>query len=572
MQLNGIAVSPGFAIGRVFILETDVAKPVSHQNSDNPTAEILKLKSALAQASDEIQALVDQLKASGRKDQAEIFEAHLLMVQDPELIDPAFELIEQQKLAAISAYKITTDRAAETLSQLEDEYLSARATDVRDIAQRVAHILSGKKSFDVSKIPHGSIIVGHDITPSQMALIDPKKVVGFITEIGGKTSHTAILARSLELPAIAGARGIFQHIGSDTQVIIDAMTGKITITPTPQEVEKFQKEKTSFEAAKNTLLKMRGLATVTKDGYKIDLGANIGTIQDLPSVLANDAEGVGLYRTEFVFMDKKVLPSEEEQYRIYREIFQTLGEKKCIIRSLDIGGDKALDALPLPHEMNPFLGLRAVRLCLQEKGLFKNQLKAILRASLGHHVGLMIPMISCVEEIIETRAVLSECKVELKQSGVPYSESLKFGVMIEIPSAAMIVDLISRHVDFISIGTNDLTQYMCAVDRLNDRVEALYNPYNPGFLRVLNLVFKAANENKIHAGICGSLAHSELLVPLFVGMGVHELSMTAQHVLGTRKAVRELDRSECQKLVSEVLMLETSNEIKERLKAFVSHK
>lgn len=569
MHINGIAVSPGFALGQVFLIEPEQTKlSPDQQSTNNPTGEILKLKTALSQACDEIQILVNQLNGSGRKDQAEIFEAHLLMIQDPEITDGAFQAIEEQKLTASAAYKLAADNAALMLSQLEDEYLSARAADVRDISQRVLQILSGKKAFDFTKIPSGAVIVGYDITPSQMAVIDPKKVAGFVTEIGGKTSHTAILARALELPAVAGVRGIFQHVTSQSQVLINANSGALIIDPSPTEIETFLAEKRKYEETKNLLLQMRGLPSVTRDGHKLELVANIGTIQDLPSVLANDAEGVGLYRTEFVFLDRKTLPTEDQQYQIYREIFAGLGNKKCIIRSLDIGGDKNIEALPLPAETNPFLGLRAVRLCLQEKNLFKNQLKAILRAAVGHQVGLMIPMISCIEEILATKQILAECKSELKQQGIAASETLQFGVMIEIPSAALIVDLISKHVDFISIGTNDLTQYMCAVDRLNDRVEALYNPFNPGFLRALNYIFKASVENKLHSGICGSLAHSELLLPLLVGMGVNELSMTAQHILSARKMIRSLNYQACQRLVTEVLKLETSEEIKNRLREF----
>lgn len=569
MELKGIAVSPGYAQGSVFFLSTPtVLDRMQKQTIADPSAELIKLNQSLQQACEEIQTLAEQLKSTGRSEQAEIFEAHVLMVQDPEIFEGTKHLIETQNISAYQAYGQMSEQYVQMLEKIDDEYLRARAVDVKDISERVLRILSGQKAMDLSQIPAGTVIVAHDVTPSQMALLDVKKVNGFITEIGGKTSHTAILARSLEIPAISGVAGAIGLLQAQDQILIDALKGEIVINPSREEVNLFQLKKMQFEETKKKLGSLAGLASVTKDGREITLAANIGTIHDLPSLVTNDAEAVGLYRTEFVFLDKKTLPTEQEQFVIYKDIFDQLKGKKCVIRTLDIGGDKQVAALPLPHEMNPFLGLRAIRLCLQEKNLFKEQLRAILRAAVGCPVGLMIPMISSIEEILETKKVIEECKQELRSQGLAFSNEIEFGVMIEIPTAALMVDLIARHVDFISVGTNDLTQYMCAVDRLNSRVEALYNPYNPGFLRALNFIFQAANKGQIHSAICGSLAHSELLLPVLIGMGVQELSMTAQHILGTRKMIRELNYEKCQRLVTEVLQLETTDAIQNKLTEF----
>ncbi len=566
--MKAIAVSPGLAIGKVQKILSQMSLDHIAREAGNSDAEVKKLEAAVAKSLEEMKEIISRFKSSGQTDQVEIFEAHSMMIEDPDVIDKTTSLIRDHKMSAAWAYKETSDEYAKMLAGLEDEYLRERATDVQDIASRVLDHLMGVKRFDFKNISKETILVADDVSPSQMAMLDPKLVVGIVTEMGGKTSHTAIIARALEIPAIAGARGILALTQNGSLILLDALSGEIEIEPTSDRLAIFEKKKLEFGESKKDLLKFKGLKSETKDKREIRLAANVGGPLDIPSVLENDAEAVGLYRTEFVFLNQNRIPSADEQYQVYRKVFDDLGSKHCIIRTLDIGGDKKLEGLSVASEMNPFLGLRGVRLCLEERRIFKDQLKSILRAALGHSVGIMVPMISNIEEIIQTKQVLEECKNEMDADKVAYSRDYEFGVMIEVPSAAMMVDLIARHVDFISIGTNDLTQYVCAVDRLNDKVEALYDPYNPGFLRVMNQILGSSYKAKLHSGICGSLAHSELLVPLFIGMGVDELSMTSQHILSTRKLLRSLSHQDCKKLVGEVLQLETSAEIKKCLQKF----
>lgn len=567
--MKAIAVSPGYAHGKVFILQDEVSVNHIPLRTEDVAGEVIKLDLAVKSSVAEIKKLVLHFRDLKQKDQAEIFEAHGLMIEDPELLDQTLSLIHSETMSAAWAFKKTSENYAEMLAALEDPYLKERAADVRDIAARVLKHLLGKTQEDLKQLPPGSVLVARDITPSQISLLDASQVgvsvMGIITEMGGKTSHTAILARALEIPAVAGVRGILEKLENGTEILFDAIKGEIKIRPTGEQLKDFNLQKLEFEGRKKDLLSLKNLKSETQDKKHVQLAANIGGIGDLSSLISNDAEAVGLYRTEFVFLDRNRIPSQNEQFHIYREVFEKLGPRHCVIRTLDIGGDKQLEGLSMDQELNPFLGLRGVRLCLHEVNIFKDQIKAILRAAERYSVGIMVPMISNIEEIIETKKIIEECKAELRTSLLGFSESFKFGVMIEVPSAAMIVDFISRHVDFISIGTNDLTQYVCAVDRLNDKVEKLYNPYNPGFLRTMNYILKAAHKNQLHAGICGSLAHEALLVPLFIGMGVSELSMTSQHILQTRKLVRSLNYGDCQKLVEEVLQLETSAEIKAKL-------
>jgi phosphoenolpyruvate-protein phosphotransferase (PTS system enzyme I) len=568
--IQGISVSSGFAEGHVIILPDLTHASVENVKITDVAAEQRRFENALAKALAQTQDLASKLSQAGKKEQAEIFEAHAMMLQDPELIDQTKILIEEQRVNCAWAFKKVSDQYADMLAKLDDPYLRERANDVHDVASRVLDNLAGAERRDLTHLPDGTVLVGYDITPSQMAVLDPKKVRGIITETGGKTSHTAILARALEIPAVVGLRGLREQLKENQEILIDADHGEVWIEFNTSERENFNKKKQKFESQRLELNQFRGMKSETKDGHRIVIGANIGTPADLPAVEAHDAESVGLYRTEFVFLDKKKIPTENEQYAIYREVFEKLKTKHCIIRTLDIGGDKQLDGLSVPHEDNPFLGLRAVRLCLKEIDIFKNQLRAMLRAAHGHSVGIMIPMISNIDEIIECKKVLAECRKELEARKEPFAEKIEFGVMIEVPSAGLMVDLIARHVDFVSVGTNDLTQYVCAVDRLNDQVEKLYDPFNPGFLRIMNMILGNAKAHNIKAGICGSLAHSVPHVPLFIGMGVHELSMTAQHVLSTRKLLRNLSYKECVELVPRILDLETSAEIQRQLKAFLA--
>ncbi len=566
--MKAIPVSPGLAMGKVYKMPEQKNHSHIPRIVENSEVELQKLNLAISNALLEMKEIVSRLNKSSQNQQAEIFEAHALMIEDPELVDRAKDLILQGKLSAVWAYKEASDEFAGMLAGLEDSYLRERAADVKDIASRVMAHLLGQKSINLENVPPNSILIAEDISPSQMASLNPKLVKGIITELGGKTSHTAIIARALEIPALAGASGIMAQVEDSNLVLLDALSGEIEIEPSIESCLAFEKKIQELSKSKAELNQYKNLKSETRDKKCILLGANIGGHLDIPSLIENDAEAVGLYRTEFVFLNHNRIPSRKEQYQAYREVFEALGTKHCVIRTLDIGGDKQLEGLSVAAEMNPFLGLRGIRLCLQERGIFKDQIKAILMAGLGHSIGIMIPMISNIEEILQTKSVLNECEQELKAEGKLFCQDYQFGVMIEVPSAAMIVDLIAKHVDFISIGTNDLTQYVCAVDRLNDKVEKLYDPFNPGFLRIMNRILSAASEVQLHSGICGSLAHSELLVPLFIGMGVNELSMTSQHLLSTRRLVRSLSFVDCKLLVKKVMSFETSFEIKSCLEEF----
>jgi phosphotransferase system enzyme I (PtsI) len=571
MKLTGQGISPGLAKGKVFIFqpksfESQFAPPKGPVSADK---EIERLHEACRATVEDLEDLVETLQSQGRAEQAEIFEAHALMVQDPEVIDQTIQLIREKQTSAEYAFQGVLKNVVSIMEQMEDPYLRARASDWRDIGNRILSSLSQHEGFDFDSIKEPVIVVAHDLTPSQTISFDLKKVMGFLTEIGGATSHTAILARSLELPAICGPQGVVQKLKAGQEILIDGTEGLIALDPSPEEIQGFQKKLEAFNQEKDYLLRWKGIPSKTKDGEVIELAANIASYNDLDSVEKNDAEAIGLYRTEFVFLDRSQAPDEQEQQTLYSSIFRRLKGKKCFIRTLDIGGDKQVHYLNLPKEENPFLGLRAVRLCLgPQKGLFKTQLRAILQAAVGHQVGIMIPMISCVEEVVACKEVLEECKLELEKEGRKFSNDYQFGVMIEIPTAAMLMDHIAPLVDFISIGTNDLIQYSTAVDRLNPQIAALYNHFNPGFLRLLHRVITEARAHDVFVGICGSLAHKPELVPWFVGAGVQELSMTSQHILKTREMICSLDLKKCQQLVTEVMKLGYAKDVQTALKNF----
>ena len=448
---------------------------------------------------------------------------------------------------------------------MEDAYLKERASDIRDVTSRLLYTLLKKKKISLENLNQPVILIARDLTPSQTASMDRKNVLGFLTDIGGKTSHTAIMARTPEIPAIVGLGNISTKINDGDTIAFDGETGEVAINPTAEEITFFNKRHAAFLAIKKEQEQMIGFPSITLDGTHVELAANIGTPNDLDALNRNDAEAVGLYRTEFLFMDRTSMPTEDEQYHAYAQVIKGLKGKNCIIRTLDIGGDKKLDYLDIGAEANPFLGYRAIRICLREPELFKTQLRALIRASVHGPLSVMFPMISSLEEILAVKKIWTEVTIELDTKKVPFSHNIQLGIMIEIPSAAILSDILADHVDFFSIGTNDLTQYTCAVDRMNEKIEHLYNPYNPGLLRLIHMTIKNARAKNKMVGICGSMAHQKDLVPLFVGMGISELSMSAMHILSTRKIIRGLKKSDCEKLVAEFLKLGTADEVKNLL-------
>jgi phosphotransferase system enzyme I (PtsI) len=564
---SGIAASPGIAIGKVLILK-EQNRTIEKKTIESVEEELIKFDKAIANSKNELELIrIKTLETMGAE-KAQIFEAHLMVLEDPELIDQTKNSISSEFVNSEWAFKNITSSFIQIFEEMEDEYLRERAADIKDVSARVLSHLQGHTQIDLSLISENVIIVAQDLTPSQTATMNKANVLGFLTDIGGKTSHSAIMARTLEIPAIVGLKDLSRHLRQGDLVAFDGATGKVVAHPSEETIAAHLEKKQQDHLVKSELQKQFGLESITLDGHKVELAGNIGGPGDVDSLIKNDAEAIGLYRTEFVFMDRQTMPSEQEQYEYYSQVLKRFGPKNCIIRTLDIGGDKKLDYLNIAHEMNPFLGYRAIRICLKETSLFKTQLRALLRASTEGKLSIMFPMISCLEELLEAKNILQATKDELTQEGIKYAPNIKIGAMIEVPSAALISDILARHVDFFSIGTNDLTQYTCAVDRMNEQIEHLYNPYSLGLLRLINMTIKNGNNNNIMVGLCGSMAHQTDLVPLFLGMGLFEFSMSPMHILSTRKLIRKLNYKKCQELAGKVLMLNTTEEVKLMLGEF----
>ncbi|MCO4753493.1 MAG: phosphoenolpyruvate--protein phosphotransferase [Bacteriovoracaceae bacterium] len=565
MVITGISASPGVAIGKAFVYGNHKEVVIEKTKIDSVEKEIKKLEDAISKSREELSALrEDTLKNLG-EEKAQIFDAHLLLLDDPEIKKQVCSMITNDMVNSAYALDTVTKTFVSIFEAMDDAYMKERVADIKDVYSRVTRHILGIESVDLSRVDNGAIIVAHDLTPSETATLNKDAVLGFITNIGGKTSHSAIMARTMEVPAIVGLGNITEVVKNDDLLVFDGEQGQVYINPDQSILDEFQKIKTEQENRKQELSKFKGVESVTLDNHSVKLGGNIGHLKDMDSFEANDAEAVGLYRTEFLFMDKSQMPSEQEQYEIYSSIVKRLDNKECIFRTLDIGGDKNLDYLDIGHEENPFLGYRAIRICLDDKELFKAQLRAMLRTSTQGNIGIMFPMISSVNELLEAKSILEQAKQELIAQGISVG-TYKVGMMIEIPSAAIMSDILANHVDFFSIGTNDLTQYTCAVDRMNEKVAHLYDPFNPGLLRLINMVAKNGLAKGVEVAMCGSMAHDPLLVPLFVGMGLTELSMSPMHVLTTRKLVRGLNFNECKKHVEKVLELGTSEQVKEYLK------
>ncbi|MGZ3787345.1 MAG: phosphoenolpyruvate--protein phosphotransferase [Bacteriovorax sp.] len=562
-MMKGTPASPGIAIGRALLIQEEELVIPNYISSFE--LEEARLGQAIQKSKLELSALREKTLKTLGEDKAQIFEAHLMILEDPELLKKTLQKIKKESVNAEFALDFVAKQFVAMFESMEDAYLKERASDIRDVTSRLLYALLKKTKISLENLPEPVILVARDLTPSQTASMDRKNVIGFLTDIGGKTSHTAIMARTLEIPAIVGLHNITSSVKDGEQIAFDGEAGIVAVGPTEQEIRSFNKKHEANLAYKKELGQFIGLPSTTLDGYHVELAGNIGTPNDLEAFDRNDGEAIGLYRTEFLFMDRTEMPSEEEQYHSYSAVIKGLKGKSCIIRTLDIGGDKKLDYLHIGNEANPFLGYRAIRICLREPEIFKKQLRALLRASVHGPLSVMFPMISSLEEILEVKKIFNEVKSELESENVPFSHNIQLGIMIEIPSAAILSDILADHVDFFSIGTNDLTQYTCAVDRMNEKIEHLYNPYNPGLLRLICTTIKNARAKNKMVGICGSMAHQKDLVPLFVGMGVSELSMSAMHILPTRKIIRNLKKSDCEKLVAEFLKLGTADEVKKLL-------
>lgn len=559
---TGIAASPGIAIGPAWVMqETELHIPTDEVT--NPEQEIARLKEALKQAKQQVEALRERAKTEMGADKAAIFEAHLMVLDDPELIGNIESKINDERLNAAKAVHDVIDQFVSMFEQMDMEYMRERAADIRDVGSRLLHILLGVEPRSLAEINEPSVVVAHDLTPSDTAQMDKEKVLGFMTNIGGRTSHSAIMARSLEIPAVVGLQTIVSDVQQGDQIILDGLEGQVIVNPSREVLDNYRKRQERHEAEKEELKQLVHEPSVTADGVRVELAANIGSVTDAALAKENGAEGVGLFRTEFLYMDRPDLPSEDEQFAAYKQVAETFGDEPVVIRTLDIGGDKELAYLELPDELNPFLGYRAIRLCLDRPDLFKTQLRAILRASAFGNIKIMYPMIATVDELRAANRVLHEAQKELEQEGIRYNEDLEVGIMIEIPAAALIADQLAKEADFFSIGTNDLIQYTIAVDRMNENISHLYQPFHPALLKLIKNVIDAAHAEGKWAGMCGEMAGDPMAIPVLLGLGLDEFSMSAVSILPARKQLLGLKQSEMEKLAHKALQKGTATEVRE---------
>ena len=563
IRFEGAGVSPGIARGRVYVARDELEEVVRYRIAPSQVAdEIARFETALIQTRMQILQMQQRIAESiGAKDAA-IFDAHLLVVEDRTLIDEVLRKLETELCNVEWIFQEVATRYAETLNRIDDPYLRERALDIQDVTKRVIRNLQGKdpKTFLALNEPH--ILVAHNLTPSDTANINRANVLGIATDLGSRTSHTAILARSLNIPAIVGLHDITAKLETGQHVLLDGNDGWLIVDPTPKTVAEYAEIESRRARVTAKLRELRETTSTTRDGRHIVLSANIELPQDVDAVKANGAEGVGLYRTEFLYLNRPTLPTEDEQYEIYRKVAERVRPDPLIIRTFDLGGDKlALGTVDIADELNPFLGWRAIRFCLENIDIFKTQLRAILRASVVGNVKIMFPMISGLDELRRAIAVLDECKEELRSSKIDMAERLEVGAMIEIPSAAICASVLAPEVDFLSIGTNDLIQYALAVDRVNEKIAYLYEPTHPAVLRLLKMIADAAHDHNLWVGVCGEMAGDIALVPLLLGLGMDELSTAAILVPRVKRAVQSLTIPECRELVEETFKLDTGSEI-----------
>jgi phosphoenolpyruvate-protein phosphotransferase (PTS system enzyme I) len=561
----GTAASPGIAMGRALIVKNE-SLDVARRPIESPDVEMTRFRNAIAKSKRDLEFVLDSALKNLGKDKAEIFEAHLLILEDPEMIEQTEQLVRSEGINAESAYQQVTAIFIKTMESMNNEYMRERAADVRDVSQRILRALLGQEYVDLANLPDETILVAQDLTPSDTAVMNKNAVRGFITDIGGRTSHTAIIARTLEIPAVVGMRDLSKRIANGDFLVVNGDSGEVFVNPDETTLQNLKSIQCEQLAVKRSLEEFRGKPSRTKDGHPVELAANIGTPKDIEVLLKSDAEGVGLYRTEFVFMNRDSMPTEQEQFEAYKAVLQAMGKKPVIIRTLDIGGDKSLPYLKLEQELNPFLGYRAIRICLDQIDVFKTQLRALLKASVHGNLKIMFPMISSLEELTQSKAILEEVKSELTNAKIGFAAGIQVGIMIEVPSAALISDMLAKHVDFFSIGTNDLIQYMCAVDRMNEKIHHLYNPYNPGVLRMIKHVIDSAHKAGIWCGMCGEVAGDPALVPLLVGMGLDEFSMSPGSILPIRKIINSLNKKNCEELWTAVSQMPTASEIQNYLR------
>lgn len=560
MSLKGIAASPGIAIARAFFIAAERFVPARQTISDS-SAEVERFRQAVTIARDEIEAIRASAEERFGAEKAEIFEGHLMILEDPDFIEAIEQKVADDAINAEFALHEVAASFIELLQSMSDELLRGRAIDIEDVSGRIMSHLRGVPHTDLAGMSEECIIVARDLTPSDTAQLNLEYVRGFITEVGSRTSHSAIMARSLEVPAIVGIGQTIHDIPEQAIVILDANQGVVIVDPSADELASYRVKKQMDDQRRTELSLLKDQPTVSKDGKQVELAANIGKLEDIQRAIDNGAEGIGLFRTEFLYMGRSSLPTEEEQFTSYKYALEKMNPKPVVIRTLDIGGDKELPYMELPKESNPFLGQRALRLCLDRQDLFRTQLRALLRASRYGNLKIMFPMIAVLEELLEAKRLLEEEKQKLIAEGVQLAEKIEIGMMVEIPAAAVAADLFAPEVDFFSIGTNDLIQYTMAADRMNENVSYLYQPWHPSLLRLIRFVIQAAEKEGKWVGMCGEMAGDETAIPLLLGLGLHEFSMSAGSILQARELIGELDQAEWAGLANQALTMLSTSEI-----------
>lgn len=561
---KGIAGSEGIGIGTVVLIEEHEIN-IETKRVEETGAEIERLQNAIEKFVADTNAMAEKMDITVGKKDADILRGHIQMLQDPMIEEQISALIISEKITAEMAVEQVLEQTAEMFSQIPDELLQQRATDFRDIKTRMLKILLGIEDVDISQVPAGTVIVARDLTPSMTAGINPENIEGILTEVGGRTSHSAILARAMEVPAVLSIENICSIAKNGDKVVLDGTSGEAILNPDDETVEKFKKMYSDYQNEKALLKEYAGKPSQTKDGVKVELVCNIGKPADANKAVECDGEGIGLFRTEFLFMDRDSMPTEEEQFEAYKEVAEKMKGKPVIIRTLDIGGDKDVPYLGLEHEDNPFLGFRAIRYCLQRKDIYEIQLKALLRASAFGKIKIMVPLVTGVDELRQVKAMIKDIMAELDKEGVAYNKNIEVGVMMETPAACMMADALAKEAAFFSIGTNDLTGYTMAVDRGNAKVAYLYSTYNPAVLRAIKRIIECGKKEGIMVGMCGEAAADSKLIPLLLAFGLDEFSVSATSVLKTRKAISDCTMDECKALADKVMACVTEEEVLEIL-------
>ena len=562
--LRGVPASPGISMGKAFLLDSEeITIPRRHIGAEQIPQEIARFEEALIKTRQEILEIQNRIAKELGVEHAEIFNAHLLVLEDRALIEEVITRLKADQLTVECIFFDVLKRYVRAFSKVEDEYLRERTSDIEDVGKRVLRQLLGQRRRSLSELQEPVIVVAYDLSPSDTATMHRQHVMGFVTDIGGRTSHTAIMAKSLEIPAVVGLEDVTQRVKPDDFLIVDGTTGVVIVNPDPATLKTYEELRSKLQAIDQTLLQLKDLPAETKDAYRIQLAANIELPEEVPSVIAHGAEGIGLYRTEFFYLNRADLPSEDEQFEAYRHVTQEMTPHPVVIRTLDLGGDKFVSTFKTPHEMNPFLGWRAIRFCLARPDIFKIQLRAILRASIYGNVKMMYPLISGVEEVRQANQLLEEAKEELRTHGIPYNPEMEVGAMIEVPSAALTSDLIAKEVQFFSVGTNDLVQYALAVDRVNERIAYLYDPAHPAILRLIRSVVETAHAHKIWVGICGEMAGEPALALILLGFGFDEFSTSPVNIPRIKQVVRSVTTAQAREIAQQAMTFGTAKEVED---------